>query len=48
MSLTSSVQPNFLLSWFHGQGIYQSFIGNIRDIGYERPMLLEAGNVAQI
>jgi hypothetical protein len=48
MSLTSSVQPNFLPSRFHGQGIYQSFIGNIRDIGCERPTLLEAGNAAQV
>jgi hypothetical protein len=49
MSLTSSVQSNFLPSRFHGREFISSFLSNTRDMApFERPTMLEAGNAAQV
>lgn len=49
MSLTASVQPNFLLSRFHGRESISPFLSNTRDIAaFECPTTLEAGNAAQV
>ena len=49
MSLISSVQPNFLPSRFHDREFISPFLSNTRDIAaFERPMMLEAENAAQV
>jgi hypothetical protein len=48
MSLTSSVQPNFLPNQFHGQEIYRPVIGTTRDVAFEHPTMLETRNAVQV